>query len=512
MQEKELSKEQQIKNYAIERTLLSGIIKYPESFYDIENFLLEGDFANVINSKIYSVFRYLILQKDITKLDTGLILATISNMCLTFPSECIIADFVANLKRDAENIESPKTVKTIAQDIYLLARRRDFYKCGDKIQRKAIDGAIDGKPFLNIQDMMEAVDGIYFDAINKFVRDEDMVDVGDGIGAELHKRADNPVDHEGFKSGYPHWDKMIGYFQTDSFNFVSARPKVGKSIFAMNVATHVSLKQNIPVFYADSEMNLKIFRHRLISHIGQVDYNLVKNGYWRSNPEVCPKVLKAIDIVDNKINIKYFSIRACNINSMISACRRFLFQKVKRNIENPDIWNPCLFIWDYIKLDYYNKSNMGNSWWLDIAKSTVHFKDFLGKTQTTALVLGQQNQGGIAKLDKNNKMVSQDNESIVAGSDEISKSASNVSSLRRKTSDEIIRDGVESGNYILMPLAAREGEGGGSIPLANGVFDRDYVSLQKDGIYMTFKEITTNKLLRQKQDISSSFIKDKHVK
>lgn len=490
------SSKSKIQNITIERDFLSGLIRFPESLYEIETFISEQDFASPQASKMFTVFRYLIIEKDIKKLDSAIILATVSNLKYTFPPECNVGTYVQNLVNGSSGIEY-KTVILLARDIKLFSVRREIFAFGSKLQKNMIEG----HSFGNIQEIIAVADGVYFDAMKNIAVDDDMVQLGEGAGEILHKRADAPVDRSGFGSGFPIFDDLIGYFRPDSFNFVSGRGKAGKSMFGLNVATHVARVEKLPVFYADGEMGRVMVRDRLIAHIAGVDIDYVEHGTWKQHPEVCMKVQKAIPIVES-MNIQYHSIRAGNATTMISACRRFLFKKVKRNADQE--WNPCLFIWDYIKLDYYNEKSIGNNWWLDIAKSVVHFKDFLGATKTTALVLGQQNQSGIAKLDKDKKLVTQDNESVVAGSDEIVKTSSNVSQLRFKTPEEIKRDGTDAGNCMLMPFVTRTGRGGDWVQLSEGVFEREYVCLERTPEKMTFKEITSNRLIRKKQSISDA--------
>lgn len=498
MQESYESPKDKIRNFNIERDALSGIIKYPESLYEFDGFLSEQDFFSSVWAKVYSVLRYLIIDKQIKRLDSAIILATISNMGYKFPPECNISDSINKLIRNSNDIEY-STVKTLARDVRLYSIRREVWECGSAIQKKMIVG----NNFGNIQEIIGIADEVYFEAIGNFTVEEDMQSLGNGIGKMAHDAANSAVEYTGFSSGFKYFDNLIGHLQPDSFNFVSARAKLGKSMFALNVGAHVNLIEKLPVFYADSELDIIRQRRRLLAHLSGVDEKLIRTGQWSRNPETCQKVEKAI-LIAEKVNIQYYSIRSQNVAGMISACRRFLFKNVKRNPAKPDTWNPCLFIWDYIKLDYYNDKNMGNNWWLDIAKSVVHFKDFLGKTQTTALVLGQQNSGGVAKMDKDKKMVNVDNETTVAGTDEIAKTASNVSQIRYKTVDEIKRDGPENGNCLLMPFLARDGEGGAWVQLSEGIFERDYVCFERTAAQMTFKEISTNKILRQKQSIGGA--------
>lgn len=485
-----------IRSYRAELDILSGIAKNPEVLYECDGFLHADDFHSPVASKIFSVIRQLIIDKEIKKLDLAIILQRVHELNLSFPGECNVTDYISKILANS-SVESG-TVLQLAKAIKLYSLRRDIFDSGSDIQK-----AMATKNFENIHDIVGTVDEIYAESLSGIVVENETELMGQGVGESLHQRADNPIEHVGFSSGFRFYDEEIGYLRPDSFNYVTARAKVGKTMFGLNVAHHVAAFERIPVFYADSEMDRKAdggIRDRLVAHLSGVGMDLIETGKWKHNKDICDKVITAIRIAE-QLPIYYHSIRATNVAGMISACKRFLHKQVKRNSKGE--WNPCLFIWDYIKLDYYNEKNLGSNWWLDIAKSVVHFKDFVGQVKQASLVLGQNNQIGIARKDpKTGKMFTQDNESVVSGTDEINKSATSTSLLRFKTPEEILRDGEDAGNVLLMPFLSRTGKGGSFVQISEGVFEREYICFKRTAECMTFQEITTNSIIRKKQDIS----------
>lgn len=493
---KEILDKSRIRNYRSEIDTLAGLIRTPETLYDIDTYLHSSDFHSPVASKLYGVIRNLIIEKEIKKLDSAIILHSVNELNFSFPVECNITDYVNRLVETSKSIESG-TVLQLAKAIKLYSLRRDMFESGSSIQK-----AMCLNNFENLNSIVNAVDEIYAESLSGIVVENETEILGQGAGESLHKRADSPVEHIGFSSGFRFYDEEIGYLRPDSFNYVTARAKVGKTMFGLNVAHHVAQFERIPVFYADSEMDRQAdggIRDRLIAHISGVHMDLIETGKWKHNQDVCDAVIAAIKVAE-KLPIYYHSIRATNVAGMISACKRFLHKQVKRNSRGE--WNPCLFIWDYIKLDFYNEKNLGSNWWLDIAKSVVHFKDFVGQVKQASLVLGQNNQIGIARKDpKTGKMFSADNESVVAGTDEINKSATSTALLRFKNPEEMIRDGDDAGNVLLMPFLSRTGKGGSFVQISEGVFEREYICMKRTAENMTFKEVTTNSIIRKKQDI-----------
>lgn len=483
-----------IKSYTTERDFLAGLSYNPEAIYEV-SYLEGNDFHSDVNHKLFTIFQHLLVREDVKKLDAALLLSEISRKAYVFPPQCNISDYITKLIRQGKDVSHDTTIM-LGKAIKLYSARRDLFNTCSEIQKKiSLPNEFD-----NLSTIITATDEIYFDCIHNFIGTEDMYILGNGITADLNYRADHPVDHIGFSTGFKFYDELIGHLRPDSFNFVSARGKAGKSIMAVNIATHVAKNEKFPVFYADSEMTADDIRVRFISHLAQVNFELIETGRWKQNKEICTRVEQASQIFET-LPVIFFSMRASNVAQMISAARRFLFRYVKRTTDQK--WNPCLLLWDYIKLDYYDSGTSDNPWY-NIAKSVVHFKDFLGKVESAAMVFGQSNRSGIARKDKDGKFSNEDNESTVAGSDEIIKSATNVSQLRWKTADEIKRDGVENGDFSLIPFVARKGRGGSWVQVSEGVIEREYVCLKRRALENTFHEITTNRLILEKKDISNA--------
>lgn len=490
--EKEIGKNQ-INNSEIERHFLAGLIRYPEALYEIEGWLSEKDFYFEDLGKIYSLFKYLVINKQVAKLDYAIVLATVTNLGYTFASHLDISQFLQRLIQESSSIEL-KSIAMLGKDIVLFSRRREVWECGTAMQKKVMETR-----FSSQQEIIAATDEIYYDTIHNFIVENDMERLGSGAGEILHHRADNPIDHLGFSSGYNSWDKMIGYLRPDMMSFVLARAKVGKSIFGLNVAKFVAQKLGYPVLYMDSEMSRLEVRDRLISHQAQVDISVIENGHWRSDKNICFKVQQAIPIVES-LNIEYLSIRGESSANITTGVRRFLFRKVKRNKDGD--FNKCFIVYDYLKLDY--NGQIGDNWSLNVAKTVVNFKDLLGSTHATALVLGQMNRMGIAKFDtKTNKTIVNDSEENVGLTDEIVKTSSNSSILRYKTAEEGQEDGTHNGNCVLKPVVTRHGKGAQWIAPSEGKWVQDYISLQRNAELMTFEERETKGEILRNKSISN---------
>ena len=87
----------------------------------------------------------------------------------------------------------------------------------------------------------------------------------------------------GIPTGFEKLDEMTTGFQPADFIIVGARPSVGKTALALNMAAHIALKNNIPIAFFSLEMTDMSLAQRLISSAAQVDGNKMRSGHITSD-------------------------------------------------------------------------------------------------------------------------------------------------------------------------------------------------------------------------------------
>ena len=75
----------QIFSHQVEKHTLSGVLKYPQIFPDIDPFITEKDFYQDVHSTIYSVVKQALLNQE--KIDKVLIANKIKNLGISFKDE-----------------------------------------------------------------------------------------------------------------------------------------------------------------------------------------------------------------------------------------------------------------------------------------------------------------------------------------------------------------------------------------------------------------------------------------
>ena len=90
--------------------------------------------------------------------------------------------------------------------------------------------------------------------------------------------ADQDGAIRGIPSGFRQLDRLLGGLQRSDLVIVAARPSMGKTLFAMNIAEHVALNENKVVGIFSLEMSKEQMVDRLVSSIGRVDSWKLRNG------------------------------------------------------------------------------------------------------------------------------------------------------------------------------------------------------------------------------------------
>ena len=82
----------------------------------------------------------------------------------------------------------------------------------------------------------------------------------------------------GISSYFKDLDKMINGFNNSNLMILAARPAMGKTAFALNVAENICFKGNMPVGIFSLEMSADQLAHRLICSQAEVESDKIKSG------------------------------------------------------------------------------------------------------------------------------------------------------------------------------------------------------------------------------------------
>lgn len=99
----------------------------------------------------------------------------------------------------------------------------------------------------------------------------------------------------GVPTGYAEIDKMTAGLQASDLIILAARPSMGKTSFAMNIAQHAALVEKTGVAVFSLEMSKEQLVMRLLSSVGRIDSQRIRTGKLRS--EDWPKLTRAVGML-----------------------------------------------------------------------------------------------------------------------------------------------------------------------------------------------------------------------
>jgi replicative DNA helicase len=100
--------------------------------------------------------------------------------------------------------------------------------------------------------------------------------------AEVMVRMDARMRHEhavgGVETGFTDLDTLCGGLHNSELAILAARPSMGKTALAMNIAEHVAINLKLPVLFVSLEMNGVELADRLLCSAAQVNGHRLRNG------------------------------------------------------------------------------------------------------------------------------------------------------------------------------------------------------------------------------------------
>ena len=157
------------------------------------------------------------------------------------------------------------------------AIRRNLIKSGQKIIENAFNSTDE-------KEAMQSAEKLIFDLSQKDNGKGDLELVGKPGGAltnvlkELNYLAENQGKMRGLPTGFTDFDKLTNGLQKSALIILAARPGVGKTSFAMNIATHVAIEEGKKVAVFALEMSKEELMRRSLASIAKVNLSNVLRG------------------------------------------------------------------------------------------------------------------------------------------------------------------------------------------------------------------------------------------
>jgi replicative DNA helicase len=202
----------------------------------------------------------------------------------------------------------------------------------------------------------------------------------------VQQMADNPNDITGVPSGFYDLDRLTAGFQAGDLIVLAARPSMGKTAFAINIAEHVALNEGLPVAVFSMEMGASQLAVRIVGSIGRIDQSHLRTG--KLTDEEWPRLTEAIE------RLRHISLHIDETAGLTASELRASARRLSRNCGKLG-----LIVVDYLQLMSGSSGNDENRA-TELGEISRGLKMLAKELQCPVIALSQLNRSVETRPDK----------------------------------------------------------------------------------------------------------------
>ena len=204
--------------------------------------------------------------------------------------------------------------------------------------------------------------------------------------SDLEKLAQSKGEITSLATGWYDFDKLTTGLHENEFIIIAARPAMGKTAFALNMATHIAMTQKKSVALFNLEMGAEQLALRILSSVGQIEGFKMRTGNlmntdWKRLNEATAQLADTNLFIDDTPGITIGEIRA--------KCRRLASSDKGLGI----------VIIDYLQLISGGK-NYGANRQQEVSDISRSLKTLAMELHVPVIALAQLSRGVEAREDK----------------------------------------------------------------------------------------------------------------
>ena len=337
--------------------------------------LSEDSFYSEKNSKIFATMTSLIEQKipiDLTTVTSDLKNKKLLNEVGGVEYLTEVLNFVptaTNIDYYIKTVEDNAILRRLIETATSIAS--DGYEAKDSINETLDDAE---KKILNIVKNRKSSE---FKSIKEvLIRTE----------SNLEKLSESKGEITGLATGWYDFDKLTTGLHENEFIIIAARPAMGKTAFALNMATHIAMNTSKSVALFNLEMGAEQLALRILSSLGQIEGFKLRTGNllntdWKRLNEATSQLSDTNLFIDDTPGITIGEIRA--------KCRRLASSDKGLGI----------VIIDYLQLISGGK-NYGANRQQEVSDISRSLKTLAMELHVPVIALAQLSRGVEAREDK----------------------------------------------------------------------------------------------------------------
>ena len=203
----------------------------------------------------------------------------------------------------------------------------------------------------------------------------------------VQEMADNQNDITGVPTGFVDFDRMTSGLQPGDLIVLAARPSMGKTALAINIAEHVAVNEGLPVAVFSMEMGASQLAVRIVGSIGRVDQGHLRTG--KLSDDEWPRLTEAIEKLRN-VSLHIDETPGLTPSELRANARRLARQCGKLG----------LIVVDYLQLMSGSSSSSGDNRATEIGEISRGLKMLAKELQCPVIALSQLNRSVEQRTDK----------------------------------------------------------------------------------------------------------------
>ena len=251
-----------------ERAVLGSCLLSNEALGNAIEILRPDDFYSVENRKVFEIVSEMYLADRPADIVTVQIELNSRGMLEALGGQAFLANLVAS-------VTTTSNVSYHAEIVRENSIRRKLFAVGDEIR------AMSTNTSLSTREIIEHAEKLLFDAAqNKTSTDFKHVrDIIGPVFTDVEERLEqNAGTTTGYPTGFADLDSFTGGLQPGSLNIIAARPSMGKTAFAVNIAQFGGGDSNRPVLIFSLEMPAEQLVLRMLAAESGVNLSALSNG------------------------------------------------------------------------------------------------------------------------------------------------------------------------------------------------------------------------------------------
>ena len=251
-----------------EKAVLGGVFLKPEVFSDVVEILRPEYFYRNAYKTIFESMLELYGKSEV--IDPILIMESLKKNGKF--------DEVGGEKILFEIIEDTPTAANILNYANIVKEKSILRKLGE-VGTKIVELAYEG--YEEVDTILDKAEGLIF-KIAETKTSKDILDIKDIIELEferLQKASENKGETTGISSGFKNYDAMTNGFHPSDLIILAARPAMGKTALALNLALNAAVTSKKGVLIFSLEMGTSQLLQRLLAVESGVPLQKVRNGF-----------------------------------------------------------------------------------------------------------------------------------------------------------------------------------------------------------------------------------------